>query len=73
MSHPAHAHLRAYLSTVGRLPGGELQDHGGTLSCRTTIPWPMFNGALCCACGSAGERQLRHEGERDRPGLRPPS
>ena len=41
-----HAHLRAYLTAVAGLPGGELQEQGGVLWCRTPIPWPMFNGVL---------------------------
>ncbi|HWT25546.1 MAG TPA: hypothetical protein VN213_18725, partial [Solirubrobacteraceae bacterium] len=38
-----HAHLRAYL---GALPGGEVHARGGVLWCRTSIPWPMFNGVI---------------------------
>jgi F0F1-type ATP synthase membrane subunit c/vacuolar-type H+-ATPase subunit K len=42
----AQRHLRAYLGAVASLPGGELQERGGVLWCRTTIPWPMFNGVI---------------------------
>jgi hypothetical protein len=49
LTHPANAHIRAYLSTVGRLPGGELHERDGVLWCRSGIPWPMFNGAIASA------------------------
>ena len=41
-----HAHLRAFLTAVAGLPGGELAEDGGVLWCRTSIPWPMFNGVI---------------------------
>jgi hypothetical protein len=54
---PVHAHLRSYLSAVAALPGGELNEIGGVLWCRTSIPWPMFNGAIASpalgACDAA--------------------
>jgi hypothetical protein len=65
--HPAHAHLRAYLTTVGSLPGGEVQDHGGALSCRTTIPWPMFNGALAFGDGDGAADAVAALVEGGRP------
>lgn len=41
-----HAHLRAYLTAVAGLPGGEHGEDGGVLWCRSRIPWPMFNGVI---------------------------
>ena len=54
-----HAHLRAYLRAVGGLPGGAVEEDDGVLWCRSTIPWPMFNGAIATpelgGCASAGD------------------
>jgi hypothetical protein len=51
VTHPANAHLRAYLKAVAGLPGGELHERDGVVWCRSGIPWPMFNGAIATADG----------------------
>jgi hypothetical protein len=59
--HHVHAHLRAYLSDVAALPGGHLDEDRGMLWSRTSIPWPMFNGAIATpelGPGDAAERAV---------------
>jgi hypothetical protein len=65
LTHPANAHLRAYLSSVASLPGGELHERDGVLWCRTTISWPMFNGAI--GSGEAAADAVRSLVEGGRP------
>ena len=50
-----YAHLRAYLTDVAALPGGELHDADGVLWCRTGIAWPMFNGMIAAPGAGAGD------------------
>jgi len=56
---PVHAHLRAFLTAAGGLPGGVVREDGGVLWCRTGIPWPMFNGVIATpdagSCAAAGD------------------
>jgi hypothetical protein len=65
--HPANAHLRAYLSAVGRLPGAALQERGEVLWCRSTIPWPMFNGAIATGDGDGAAEAVASLAEAGRP------
>jgi hypothetical protein len=67
LSHPADAHLRAYLSAVASLPGGELHERDGVLWCRSTIAWPMFNGAIGSAEGDGAGEAVASLDEGGRP------
>ncbi len=44
--HPGESHMRAFLTEVGALPGGELHETGDALWCLTGVEWPMFNGGI---------------------------
>jgi hypothetical protein len=65
--HPANAHLRAYLTAVASLPGGERHERDGVLWCRSTIPWPMFNGAVASADGEGAAEAIASLVEGGRP------
>jgi hypothetical protein len=67
LNHPATAHLQAYLGAVAGLPGGELHKRDGVSWCRTTIPWPMFNGAIATGTGDGAGDAVASLVENDRP------
>jgi hypothetical protein len=67
VTHPANAHLRAYLDAVASLPGGERLERDGVLCCRGTIPWPMFNGAIATADGDGAAAAIESLVANGRP------